>query len=117
MINKSNELWFSKFEIINPIKKDPNKFTNKVPNGKLGKKELKINDVKYRNIDPIAPPRAIYATLIKILKVYMFSSSEGFFSITGPLSIPFALSSLSTSSIIAVGALSPIRFPNLTMRV
>ena len=46
LINKSNEFWFSKFEIIKPIKKDPNRFTNKVPNGKLGKKELKINDVK-----------------------------------------------------------------------
>ena len=46
LINKSNEFSFSKFEIIRPIKNDPRIFTNKVPKGKLGKKELKNIDVR-----------------------------------------------------------------------
>ena len=39
-----------------PIKKEPRTFTKSVPNGKVGKKNLKIADKKYLREAPIAPP-------------------------------------------------------------
>ena len=58
---------FSKLLTKNPIKKEPRMLTKKVPNKKFGNNILKKFDVKYLNKAPIAPPRATYKILIKIL--------------------------------------------------